>query len=150
MSLLDRINEEMKNAMKVKAKDKLTALRSIKSALLLARTEKGAEEGISEEKEMSILNKLAKQRKDAISIFEEQNRSDLADIEKLELVVIEQFLPAQMDESDVREIIGAIVQSTGASGMKDMGRIMKEAMHELTGKADGKLISDITKELLSE
>lgn len=148
MSLLDQVNEEIKNAMKAKAKDRLTALRSIKSALLLAQTEKDASENISEEKEMSILNKLAKQRKDAISIFEEQGRSDLADDEKKELTVIEQFLPAQMEESEVRDIISAIVQSTGASGMKDMGRVMKDAMQELIGKADGKLISDITKELL--
>lgn len=148
MSLLDQVNEEIKNAMKAKAKDRLTALRSIKSALLLAQTEKDASEYISEEKEMSILNKLAKQRRDAISIFEEQGRSDLAEVEKMELAVIEQFLPAQMEESEVRDIISAIVQSTGASGMKDMGRVMKDAMQELTGKADGKLISDITKELL--
>ena len=149
MSLLDKVNEEIKNAMKSKQKDRLTALRSIKSAVLLAQSEKGAGDELSDEKELSILNKLAKQRKDAISIYEEQKRDDLANEEKSELDVIEMFLPAQMAEGEVRDIINAIVLSSGAEGMKDMGRVMKEAMHELSGKADGKLISDITKELLN-
>ena len=149
MSLLDKVNNEIKTAMKAKEKDKLTALRSIKSALLLAQSEKGASENLSEEKEMRILNKLAKQRKDAMSIYEEQGRNDLVSVEKAELQVIDLFLPAQMEETEVRDLINVIIMQSGASGIKDMGKVMKEAMHELSGKAEGKLISDITKDLLN-
>lgn len=149
MNLFDQVNEDIKSAMKNREEGRLRALRGIKSALLLARTEKGATDEMSTEKEMQVLQKLLKQRKESFDIYTQQNRSDLATIEMEEITVIEKFLPAQMDETELRSILQNIIATTGASGPQDMGKVMGAATKQLAGKADGKMISAIVKELLS-
>lgn len=148
MSLTDRINEDIKTAMKARDEVSLRALRSIKSALLLAGTEKGAADTLSEDSEMKILQKLAKQRKDSIEIFSAQKRDDLTAKEAEELKVIEKYLPAQMSEDEIRNILKNIISETGATGPQDTGKVMPAAMKQLSGKADGKTISTLLKELL--
>lgn len=132
-----------------KDKDRLRALRAIKSQILLAETEKGATAELTPEAEMKLLTKAAKQRKDSIDIYEKEGRTDLAEVEKSELSVIESFLPKQLDESEVREVVKKIIADVGASGPQDMGKVMGVATKQLAGKADGKLISTITKEILN-
>ena len=150
MSIFDQVNEGIKSAMKNKEEGKLRALRGVKSALLLAKTEKGASDELTPEKEMQVLQKLVKQRKESLEIYTTQNRADLAAVEAEEIAVIEQFLPKQMDESELRGIITEIISRVGASGPQDMGKVMGTATKELAGKADGKMISSIVKELLSK
>jgi uncharacterized protein YqeY len=147
MTLADKINEGIKEAMKAKDSDRLRALRGIKSAFLLLQTAEGGN-SVTEESYIKALQKLAKQRKDSIEIYEQQGRDDLADTEKSELKYIEEYLPAQMDASEVRSIIQKIVSDLGVSGPAAMGKVMPEAMKALGGKADGKLISQIVKESL--
>jgi len=149
MSLKAQIEAEIKQSMLNKDKDRLRALRAIKSQILLAETEKGATAELTPEAEMKLLTKAAKQRKDSIDIYEKEGRTDLAEVEKSELSVIESFLPKQLDESEVREIVKKIIADTGASGPQDMGKVMGVATKQLAGKADGKLISTITKEILN-
>ncbi|MCX6350364.1 MAG: GatB/YqeY domain-containing protein [Bacteroidetes bacterium] len=149
MSLFEQINEDLKQAMKSKNEVALRALRGIKSALLLAKTEKGGNDEVSEEAGLKILQKLAKQRKESLEIYTTQNRPDLAKDEELELTVIEKYLPAQMSEADVKEIIKNLIAQAGITSAAEMGKIMPLAMKELAGKADGKLISTLIKELLS-
>ncbi|MBT8255467.1 MAG: GatB/YqeY domain-containing protein [Bacteroidia bacterium] len=149
MSLSTQITEAMKEAMKSKDSMSLQALRSIKSAILLAQTETGAKEELSTEQELKILQKLVKQRKDSASIFKEQGRDDLAEPELEEAKVIQQFLPEQMSEEDVAKVVDEIIAQTGASSMKDMGKVMGMANGRLAGKADGKTISGIVKQRLS-
>lgn len=149
MSLEKTINDAIKEAMKAKKQDDLRALRAIKSAVMLAKTAEGAKESLSEEEETKLLTKLAKQRKDSIKIFENQDRGDLAAIEKVELEVISRFLPEPMSEEDVEKIILGVIKKTGASSMQDMGKVMGMSMKELAGKADGGLISNIVKKALS-
>lgn len=149
MSLSTQITEAMKEAMKSKDSMSLQALRSIKSAILLAQTETGAKEELSTEQELKILQKLVKQRKDSASIFKEQGRDDLAEPELEEAIVIQQFLPEQMSEEDVAKVVDEIIAQTGASSMKDMGKVMGMANGRLAGKADGKTISGIVKQRLS-
>jgi uncharacterized protein YqeY len=147
MSLEEKINADIKSAMLAKEKEKLEALRAVKSAILLAKSEKAGSE-VSEDAELKLLQKLVKQRKEAAEIYVNQSRQDLADIEMFQAKVIEQFLPAQMSEAEVEKIIQTIITETGASGIKDMGKVMGTASKQLAGKADGKLISEIVKRML--
>ncbi len=135
----------------MKAKDtvSLEALRALKSAFLLANTSGGDVE-LSKEDEIKIVQKLVKQRKDSAALYLEQNRNDLADPELAQAKVLEQFLPKQMGEEELREAVNEIIQKTGASSMKDMGKIMGMASKQFAGKADGKAISTVVKELLSK
>lgn len=149
MSLSKNIVEEIKNAMRAKDKVRLEALRGIKSAIMLAQTEKGAGTELGDEEELKILTRLQKQRKDSISIYEEQGRQDLADEEKAQLAVIEGFLPKAMTEEELAEYLNALISEIGASGPQDMGKVMGRASKELTGKADGKTISAKVRELLN-
>jgi len=148
MSLADKINDGLKTAMKNKEKDKLAALRAIKSALLLEAT-KGGDGGISEAAEMSILTKLHKQRKESAALYRDQNRDDLAQEEEFQAGVIEEYLPQQMSESEIESKVSEIIAETGASGMQDMGKVMGRANAEMAGKADGSRIAKIVKAKLS-
>lgn len=149
MSLQEKIMEAMKAAMKAKDTQSLEALRSVKSALLLAQTETGSKEDLSEETEIKLLQKQVKQRKDSAAIYMEQNRLDLAEPELLQAKVIEQFLPKQLSTEEVNEIVKEIIAKTGASSMADMGKVMGLASAKLGGKADGKTISTAVKTMLS-
>ncbi|MCK5208184.1 MAG: GatB/YqeY domain-containing protein, partial [Cyclobacteriaceae bacterium] len=122
---------------------------AIKSMILLALTEKGAGENLSADVEMKILQKAAKQRTESISLYREQKRDDLADIEQAELEVIKRYLPKQLSEEELEVIVGNIIEKVGATSMKDMGKVMGMASKELAGKADGRTISQIVKKLLS-
>lgn len=149
MSLKSNIEQEIKQAMLQKQKDRLRALRAIKSAILLAETEKGAGESLSEDIELKLLQKAAKQRKDSIEVFKGQGRDDLAEVESQELQVIEEFLPKQMSEDEVQAAVQEVIEQVGASGPGDMGKVMGAATKKLAGKADGKMISGIAKKLLT-
>ena len=147
MSLTETINTDIKNAMKAREKEKLAALRAIKSALLLEASKDGSGE-VSEEAEMKILQKLHKQRKDAAALYEEQNRPDLLEVEVFQAGVIEAYLPAQMSEEEIGEVVKSIIAKTGASSPADLGKVMGAAMGQLAGKADGKIISMLVKKYL--
>ena len=149
MSLSTDIMTALKEAMKSKNTVALTALRAVKSAILLAQTENGAKEELTEEQELKILQKQVKQRKDSAAIFLEQGREDLATPELVEAEVISQFLPEAMSDEDVAKVVEAVIAKTGAQGMKDMGKVMGMVSGELAGKADGKTISTIVKAKLS-
>ena len=148
MSLQDSVMTALKTAMKSKDTVALTSLRSIKSAILLARTS-GADVAMTEEDEFKILQKLVKQRRDSASIFTEQNRLDLAEHELAEVEVISQFLPQMLEASEVEKVVVETIASLGASGMKDMGRVMGVVSKTLAGKTDGKTISTLVKAKLS-
>ncbi|MDB4173933.1 GatB/YqeY domain-containing protein [Bacteroidia bacterium] len=147
MSLNQQITDQMKTAMKAKDQATLRGLRAIKAALLLLQTQEGGAD-VTEADEMSALVKMAKQRKDSITIYEEQGREDLAVIEREELTVIERFLPAQMSEDEIKVEVEAIITQTGSSSMKDMGKVMGMANGKMKGRADGKVIADMVKKLL--
>ncbi|MBQ4818421.1 GatB/YqeY domain-containing protein [Aquimarina sp. MMG016] len=149
MSLQQKVMTSMKEAMKAKDTNALTSLRAIKSAILLAQTESGAKEELTEDQELKLLQKLVKQRKDSATIFTEQGRDDLAQPELDQAKVIEQFLPEQMSEEEIEAVVADIIAKTGAAGMKDMGKVMGMASGQLAGKADGKTISTIVKSKLS-
>ncbi|WP_299284261.1 GatB/YqeY domain-containing protein [uncultured Mucilaginibacter sp.] len=146
--LIETIDQDIKKAMLAKEEARLRGLRAIKSALLLARTEKGASENISEETELKVLQKLIKQRKESAEIYQSQNRDDLYRIEKEEMQVIEVYLPQQMGREEIAAYLQEVIKKTGATSVKDMGKIMGTANKELAGKADGKTISEIVKQLL--
>jgi uncharacterized protein YqeY len=148
MNLIDQVNEGIKTAMKAKDADKLRALRGIKSAFLLLQTAEGVSE-VTDDMCIKALQKMAKQRRDSLDIYEQQGREDLAAIERVELKFIEEFLPAQLSEEEVAAKIKAIVAELGVSGPAAMGKVMPLAMSQLGGQADGKMISRIVKELLS-
>ncbi|HJT75462.1 MAG TPA: GatB/YqeY domain-containing protein [Chitinophaga sp.] len=150
MSLEVNINAAIKAAMLAKSEAELRALRAIKAAILLAKTAEGGGAELGEAEETKLLQKLAKQRKDSLDIFRQQNREDLAKKEEEELEVIEKYLPKQLDESELRGIIAEIIASTGASSPADMGKVMGVATKQLAGKADGKAISALVKELLAK
>jgi len=150
MSLEQKVMEQMKDAMKSKNEASLRGLRAIKAAILLAKTSEGAGGELKEEDEMKVLQKLIKQRKDSLEIFRQQNRADLAKKEEEEIEVIGQFLPKQMSEDEIRNVVASIIQQTGASSPADMGKVMGVATKQLSGKADGKTISGIVKELLNK
>ena len=150
MSLSKNIMASMKEAMKAKDQEALAALRAVKSAILLAQTESGSKEELTEDQELKLLQKLVKQRKDSAAIFSEQGREDLAGPELAQAKVISKFLPEQLSEEEVADVVKQIIEATGAQGMKDMGKVMGQATARLTGKADGKLISSIVKSILTK
>ncbi len=149
MSLEKLIMDQLKAAMKSKNTVALQALRAVKSAILLAKTENGAGNELPEDLELKILQKQVKQRKDSAAIFLEQGRQDLAEPELAEAAIIEQFLPEALSEEEVEKIVISAIQKTGASGMKDMGKVMGMVSKELAGQADGKTISTLVKKNLS-
>jgi len=149
MSLQTQIMDEMKTAMKAKDTVALESLRAIKSAILLAQTESGAKEELSQEEEIKLLQRLVKQRKDSASIYIEQGRQDLADPELAQVAVIEKFLPAQLGDAEVEALVKKIIADNGFSGMADMGKVMGIASKELAGQADGKTISNAVKKALA-
>lgn len=149
MSLEEKINQDIKKAMIAREKDKLEALRAIKTALLIAKTEKGATDVMSEDAENKILQRLVKQRKESATIFEERNRKELAEKEWFEAKVIEVYLPEQMSDEEITQSVQQIIDQLGAKTMADMGKVMGKASKELAGKADGKAVADKVKALLS-
>jgi uncharacterized protein YqeY len=148
MSLEVKIMDHMKEAMKAKDSVALEALRAIKSAIILAKTEAGAAEGLTEADEIKMLQRLVKMRKDSYEIFTAQNRPDLAEPELAQIAVIEKFLPAQLSEAEVEAIVAKIIAETGASGIAAMGKVMGLASAQIGGQAEGKVISGIVKKLL--
>ena len=149
MSLQNKIMEQIKIAMKSKDAVALESLRAIKSEILLLQTKGGASEGISKEEEIKLLQKLVKQRKDSAALYKSQNRDDLAEPELAQVKIISQFLPEQMSAEELKIIISEIIDKVSATSMKDMGKVMGLVSKQLAGKADGKAISSIVKELLS-
>jgi uncharacterized protein YqeY len=149
MSLETKIMEQLKEAMKAKDEAKLRSLRAIKAAIILAKTSEGAKGELSEDEELKMLQKLVKQRKDSLDIFQQQGRADLAQKEQEEIDVINVFLPKQMEGSELEEALKAIIASVGASGPADMGKVMGAATKQLAGQADGKSISAMVKSLLA-
>ena len=148
MGVLSTLTEEMKNAMRSQDSVRLESLRAIKSAVLLAQTS-GADSGeLTDEDSIKLLQRLVKQRKDSAAIFRDQNRPDLAEPEEAQASIIEEFLPAQMSEDELESTIRSIIEISGASGMKDMGKVMGIASKQLAGKADGKRIADTVKKKL--
>src|SRR6201986_5217267 len=148
MPLINQIDQDIKQAMLGKQEARLRGLRAIKSALLLARTEKGASEDLSEETEIKVLQKLIKQRKESADIYKAQNREDLYKIETEEMEVIEGFLPKQMERAEVEAYLKDLIVKVGATSVKDMVKVMGTANKELAGKADGRTISELVKQLL--
>ena len=148
MSLITRIDQDIKQAMLAKQADRLRGLRAIKSALLLARTEKGASEDLSAEAEIKVLQKLVKQRKESAEIYKTQNREDLYQIEIDEMKVIEPYLPTQMTRFEVEGYLQEVISRVGATSVSDMGKVMGIANKELAGQADGRTISEVVKQLL--
>ncbi len=149
MGLELKIATALKEAMKSKNQTALTALRAVKSAILLHKTQKSSDGEMSQQDEMKILQKLVKQRKDSADIYKNQGRNDLADPELKEVEIIQQFLPEALSEDEVKEVVKSIIDETGAEGMKDMGKVMGISTKRLMGKADGKMISIIVREFLS-
>jgi uncharacterized protein YqeY len=149
MSLKQQIDNDIKKAMLEKNKDELTALRSIKSMILLAETEKGGSDTLAGDIENKLLMKAAKQRKESAEIFQKENREDLAKKELLELAVISRYLPKQLSEDEVKAELQKIVEQVGAKTPQDMGKVMGVATKQLAGKADGKMISELVKKLLN-
>jgi len=150
MSLEQKIMTELKTAMLAKDEASLRSLRAVKAAILLAKTSEGGGGELKEEDEIKILQKLVKSRKDSLEIFQQQNRQDLAKKEEEEIAIIEKFLPKQMSPDEVKAELSSIIASVGASSPADMGKVMGVATKQLAGKADGKTISMMVKELLSK
>ncbi|NER09329.1 hypothetical protein SAMN06265375_1011174 [Muriicola jejuensis] len=149
MSLQEKVMQEMKAAMKAKDSVALESLRAIKSAILLAQTEKGVGNGLSEEEEIKMVQRLVKQRKDSAAIYTEQGREDLASTELSQVAIIEKFLPEQLDEATIEKMVSETIQELGADGMKDMGKVMGVVSKKLAGQADGKTISNIVRKQLT-
>src|SRR5688500_6091424 len=149
MNLTEQINEDLKQAMKNKDEGALRALRAIKSALLLAKTEKGGSDGIEEQQGIQILQKLAKQRRESLEIYKQQNRADLALGQEQELAIIDRYLPKQMSEDEIHQVIARLIKENGLSGPASVGKLMPLAIKELSGRADNKTVSAIARELLS-
>jgi len=150
MSLEQQVMTEMKDAMKAKDEAGLRGLRAIKAAIIIAKTAEGANGELKAEDEPKLLQKLVKQRKDSLVIYQQQNRADLAKKEEEEIAVIEKFLPKQLDEAALKEILAKIIAETGASSVADMGKVMGLATKQLAGQADGKAIGAAVKELLAK
>lgn len=148
MSLEAKINEDLKTAMKAKDQAALRGIRAIKNAILLSKTD-GTGTELDEAGEIKLVQKLIKSRKDSLEIYQKQDRADLAAVEEEEIAVLERYLPTQLSEEEITPIIQEIINSTGASSMKDMGKVMGMASGKLAGQADGKSISAIVKKLLS-
>jgi uncharacterized protein len=149
MSLEQKIMGDLKSAMLAKDEKALRSLRAIKAAILLAKTSEGAGGELKEDDEIKLLQKLVKQRKDSLDIYQQQNRTDLAQKEKEEIEIIEKFLPKQLSADELKSEVAAIISEVGASSAADMGKVMGVATKKLAGKADGKTISTLVKELLS-
>ena len=149
MSLEQKIMTELKSAMLAKDEAALRSLREVKAAILLAKTSEGSAGELKEEDEIRLLQKLVKQRKDSLEIFQQQNRADLAKKEEEEIAVISKFLPAQMSADEIKTELEKIITAVGASSPADMGKVMGAATKQLAGKADGKTISTLVKELIS-
>lgn len=149
MAILQNIESEIKQALKNKQKERLEALRSVKTALWKAKTEKAANEQLSEEEEIQVLQKQLKQRKESAEIYEQQNRDELAEAERKEAEVIQEFLPQPMSDEELTEAVREIIDEAGATSMKDMGKVMGIANRRLAGKAEGKVIADKVKSMLS-
>ena len=149
MPLEEKINNDLKEAMKNKDEAMLRGVRAIKQAILLAKTEPGAPKEFNDEQEIKMLQKLVKQRKDSLEIFEREKREDLAQKEREEIAVIEKYLPKQMSVDELREVLKKIIAETGAASPQEMGKVMGIATKQLAGKSDGKTISAMVKELLS-
>ena len=149
MKLSEKIDSKIKEAMRNKDSLALESLRAIKSSILLFNTQKGNNSEILESDEIKILSKLVKQRKESADIYKSQNRPDLAKVELDQAEIIKEFLPEQMDESQIEQLVIEIINKTNSSGMKDMGKVMGISTKKLMGKADGKMISTIVKEILS-
>ena len=148
MSLEEKIMEDLKAAMKAQDKASMRGLRAVKSALLLLKTD-GSGKEITPEREIQLLQKLVKQRRESIAIFEKENRADLAEVEKEEVSVIEKYLPEALSNEDLEKFIHALILSSGATSVKDMGKVIGLASKELAGKADGRAISDMVKKCLA-
>ncbi len=148
MSIFDQINEDIKKAMLAKEKEKLEALRAVKAAFLLAKTEGGVASEITAEKELQIIQKLVKQRRDAAEIYKAQNRQDLYEPEEFQAGIISAYLPAQMSEEELKTVIAEIIKEQNATSLKDMGKVMAAANAKLAGKSDSKTISGVVKGLL--
>ncbi len=149
MGLSDKINADIKAAMLAREKEKLEALRAVKSAVLIAKTEKSATDEITEEDEIKLLKRLVKQRKESAITYKEAGREDLVEKEDFQAKIIEAYLPEQMGEKEVEAIVEQCIADTSAEGMKDMGRVMGIAVKKLAGKADNKMLSEIIKKKLS-
>lgn len=149
MKLKDKVMSAMKEAMKAKDSTSLESLRAIKSAMLLAQTEKGAGGDVSEAEEMKILQKLVKQRNDSAALFKEQGREDLAEIELAQAAVINKFLPEPLSEEEIEKVVVMTIEQLGASGMQDMGKVMGAVTGQLAGQADGKTIAQIVRSKLT-
>ena len=150
MALEEKVMEELKNAMRAKDEAALRTLRAIKAAIIIEKTSEGFSGTVTEAAESKILQKMAKQRRDSLDIFEKQNREDLAVKEREELAIIEKFLPKQMTAAEIQVEVKAIIEQVGAKGPGDMGKVMGVASKQLAGKADGKLISETVKQLLAQ
>lgn len=150
MTLFERINNDLKEAMKAREKERLEALRNIKKVMIEAKAAKGAGSELTDEESVKIISKLAKQGMDSAEIYREQNREDLADQEMVQVKIFEQYLPARMSEEELTAAVRTIIEKTGATTMKDMGKVMGVATKELTGKADGKDIASKVKTLLQQ
>ncbi|MBK8154455.1 MAG: GatB/YqeY domain-containing protein [Saprospiraceae bacterium] len=148
MNFQEKINQDLKEAMKAKDEKALRGIRAIKAAILLANTD-GSGQELTEERSIAILQKLVKQRRESLDIYTKQQREDLAAIERDEITIIERYLPAQLDEAELRRIIQEIITATGAVDAKDMGKVMGAATKQLAGQADCKVVSAIVRELLS-
>ena len=149
MSLKQQIDQDIKSAMLAKKKDELTALRAIKSAILLAETEKGAGNDLSKEAEIKLLTKAAKQRNESAELYAQKGRDDLSSKERFEFVISSKYLPEQLSDDQLKTEISTVISEIGASGMQDMGKVMGAATKRLAGKADGKKISEMVKSILS-
>ncbi|GAB3007291.1 GatB/YqeY domain-containing protein [Niabella terrae] len=149
MSLEQTINSDIKTAMLAKDATALTSLRAVKAAILLAKTASGAKDSLSEDDEIKLLQKLVKQRKDSLEIYQTQNRPDLAEKESAEIAIIEKYLPAPLSAEELKAALQQIIADTGATSAADMGKVMGAASKALAGKADGKTISTLVKELLA-
>lgn len=147
MNLEQKVNDELKKAMKESKKDRVDVLRSLRSSII-EFNKSGARRELNEDDEIKILNSAAKKRKDAIEMYEKANRNELAEKEKIELKVIQEFLPKQLTDDEIKEIIKSIIEKTGAKDMKDMGKVMGASMKALKGKADGNKVQTIVKEIL--
>lgn len=150
MNLFDKISEDIKAAMKARDKVRLETLRNIKKVFLEAKTAPGADDTLEDADALKIIQKLAKQGKETAKTYEDNGRNDLAEAEKLQVAVLEEYLPQQLSETEVEQRIQAIIQETGASSMKDMGRVMGVATKQLAGIADGRLVSEVVKRLLAQ
>jgi uncharacterized protein YqeY len=150
MALEQNVNEQLKQAMLAKDEKRLRGLRAIKAAIIIAKTAEGAGGQVSADEEIKMLQRLVKQRKDSLEIYQQQNRADLAQKEQEEIEVIEAFLPKQLSEEELKEALTKIIADTGASSPADMGKVMGAATKQLAGKADGKTISAMVKALLAK